>query len=83
MSRRRGFHKPAPFALAGWKKLISVVDEWWCYRYNINVMSIGSKPVSSPWLLLIFSLPAKSASQRVDVWRKLQRYGMLALRSAN
>jgi hypothetical protein len=33
-------------------------------------------------LLLIFSLPAKSASQRVDVWRKLQRYGMLALRSA-
>ena len=45
-------------------------------------MSIGSKPVSSPWLLLIFSLPAKSASQRVDVWRKLQRYGMLALRSA-
>ena len=39
--------------------------------------------MSSPWLLLIFSLPAKSASQRVDVWRKLQRYGMLALRSAN
>ena len=38
--------------------------------------------MSSPWLLLIFSLPAKSASQRVDVWRKLQRYGMLALRSA-
>jgi len=44
-------------------------------------MSVGSKPASPPWLLLIFSLPAKSASQRVDVWRKLQRYGMLALRS--
>ena len=37
---------------------------------------------SAPWLLLVFSLPAKSASQRVEIWRKLQRYGMLALRSS-
>lgn len=36
----------------------------------------------TPWLLLVFSLPVKSASQRVEVWRKLQRYGMLALRSS-
>jgi len=35
-----------------------------------------------PWLLLVFSLPAKSASQRVQVWRRLQRYGMLGLRSS-
>ena len=35
-----------------------------------------------PWLLLVFSLPAGSASQRVQIWRKLQRYGMLALRSS-
>jgi hypothetical protein len=40
--------------------------------------SIGAPP----WLLLIFRLPAKNASQRVDVWRKLQRYGTLTLRSA-
>jgi hypothetical protein len=33
------------------------------------------------WLLLIFSLPAKSASQRVDIWRKLQKYGTVALPS--
>ena len=43
-------------------------------------------PVSStaeiPWLLLVFSLPARKASQRVEVWRKLRRYGMLALRSS-
>ena len=45
-------------------------------------MTVDIKPPKAPWLLLIFSLPAKSASQRVDVWRKLQRYGMLALRSA-
>jgi hypothetical protein len=35
-----------------------------------------------PWLLLVFSLPAKSASQRVEIWRKLKRYGVLPLRSA-
>jgi len=33
----------------------------------------------SPWLLLVFSLPRKGASLRVSVWRKLQRYGSLAL----
>jgi hypothetical protein len=36
----------------------------------------------APWLLLVFSLPASRASQRVEVWRKLQRYGALALRSS-
>src|SRR5260370_4309878 len=46
-------------------------------------MSVTStSPPRAPWLLLVFSLPAKSASQRVEVWRKLQRYGMLALRSS-
>jgi len=43
-------------------------------------MSVTSP--SAPWLLLVFSLPAKSASQRVEIWRKLRRYGMLALRSS-
>ena len=31
------------------------------------------------WLLLTFSLPSKRASQRVEVWRKLQRYGTVPL----
>lgn len=31
------------------------------------------------WLLLTFTIPAKRASQRVDIWRKLQRYGTVAL----
>jgi hypothetical protein len=34
------------------------------------------------WLLLMFSLPAKQASQRVDVWRKLRKYGTLPLRKS-
>lgn len=37
---------------------------------------------SCPWLLLVFSLPAARASQRVAVWRKLQRQGALPLRSS-
>ena len=34
---------------------------------------------NTPWLLLTFTLPAKRASQRVQVWRKLQRYGAVPL----
>src|SRR5258708_1879492 len=34
---------------------------------------------SIAWLLLTFTLPGKRASQRVEVWRKLQRYGSVAL----
>jgi len=41
-----------------------------------------AKDKASPWLLLVFSLPAKRASQRVEIWRKLQRYGMVPLRSS-
>src|SRR5499427_11044528 len=31
------------------------------------------------WLLLAFTLPAKRASKRVEIWRKLQRYGTVPL----
>jgi len=34
---------------------------------------------SSEWLLLTFTLPTKRASQRVEIWRKLQRYGTVPL----
>src|SRR2546430_16758677 len=34
---------------------------------------------STAWLLLTFTLPTKRASQRVEVWRKLQRYGTVPL----
>src|SRR5216684_4256528 len=33
----------------------------------------------SAWLLLTFTLPTKRASQRVEIWRKLQRYGTVPL----
>jgi hypothetical protein len=42
-------------------------------------MSISSNERLAPWLLLTFTLPKKRASQRVEVWRKLQRYGVVPL----
>jgi hypothetical protein len=45
-------------------------------------MSKTMKANSAPWLLLVFTLPASKASARVGIWRKLQRYGTLALRNS-
>ncbi len=42
----------------------------------------SDKETQAPWLLLMFSLSAKQASQRVEVWRKLKKYGSLALRTS-
>ena len=42
-------------------------------------MSVTDSPGETPWLLLMFSLPASRASERVGVWRRLQRYGALGL----
>src|SRR6058998_3239355 len=40
---------------------------------------ITNRKREAPWLLFILSLPTKRASQRVEVWRKLQRYGAVPL----
>src|SRR5437763_17149061 len=45
-------------------------------------MVITPSPSTAPWLLLIFSLPSKRTSERVGIWRKLQKYGTLALRNS-
>jgi hypothetical protein len=42
-------------------------------------MAVTNRKSATPWLLLTFSLPTKRASQRVEVWRKLQRYGAVPL----
>lgn len=41
-------------------------------------MTVRNKRIAG-WLLLTFTLPTKRASQRVEVWRKLQRYGTVPL----
>jgi hypothetical protein len=45
-------------------------------------MNITPNAETVPWLLLIFSLPSKRTSERVGIWRKLQKYGTLALRNS-
>ncbi len=42
-------------------------------------MSVSLRQKPAPWLLLVFTLPTAKASERVGVWRKLQRYGAVAL----
>src|SRR6202789_1984894 len=44
---------------------------------NITVMRKDSK-----WLLLVFTLPTSKASERVQMWRKLQRFGSIPFRNA-
>src|SRR5260370_39901355 len=45
-------------------------------------MTITPPREPAPWLLLVFSLPSNRASERVRIWRKLQKYGTLALRNS-
>src|SRR5690349_8692027 len=42
-------------------------------------MSVRSKEKAAPWLMLTFSLAAKKASRRGEVWRVGQRYGAVAV----
>jgi hypothetical protein len=42
-------------------------------------MAVTTRESATPWLLLTFTLPTKRSSQRVEVWRKLQRYGAVPL----
>ena len=44
-------------------------------------MAVSDTIGDSNWIVLMFNLPAKQASQRVEVWRKLKRYGALPLES--
>jgi hypothetical protein len=45
-------------------------------------MNITSQWEDSPWLFLVFTLPSSKASQRVGIWRKLQKFGSIPLRNA-
>src|SRR6267143_6327765 len=42
-------------------------------------MTVRVRETSPHWFMLAFTLPTKRASQRVEVWRKLQRYGAVPL----
>jgi len=42
-------------------------------------MTVRTNVTNPRWFMLTFTLPTKRASQRVEVWRKLQRYGAIPL----
>lgn len=45
-------------------------------------MTITEMHEGSKWLLLVFTLPTSKASERVQMWRKLQRFGSIPFRNA-
>ena len=45
-------------------------------------MDVTPEHETGPWLLLVFNLPSDKASQRVGIWRKLQKFGTLPLRNS-
>ncbi len=45
--------------------------------YHVYMTVTRNAAALPPWLLFIFRLPGRRASQRVRVWRKLQKYGVL------
>src|SRR5690242_10880695 len=57
-----------------------------CHSTPCNVLRRSKRRLreaqQAPWLLLMFSLPTKQASGRVEVWRKLKKYGALPLKSS-
>ena len=45
-------------------------------------MNITGMNEDSKWLLFVFTLPTSKASERVQIWRKLQRFGSIPFRNA-
>jgi hypothetical protein len=45
-------------------------------------MVITDNPDAPPWLILVFTLPSSKASERVQIWRKLQKFGSIQFRNA-
>src|SRR5712691_2700551 len=52
-----------------------------CYIHNDMLTTITSPVAPASWILLISGLPTKRATERVQIWRKLKRYGALSLKS--
>ena len=52
------------------------------YVYHHIVIMVTRRKHGLPWLMLVFTLPTPRASERVSIWRKLQRYGAVSLPSS-
>jgi hypothetical protein len=45
-------------------------------------MNITRSTTEARWLLMVFTLPSSKASERVQIWRKLQKFGSMPFRNA-
>ena len=45
-------------------------------------MNITRSRSDARWLLIVFTLPSSKASERVQIWRKLQKFGSMPFRNA-
>jgi hypothetical protein len=45
-------------------------------------MNITKRQRDARWLLMVFTLPSGKASERVQIWRKLQKFGSMPFRNA-
>src|SRR5712691_7716070 len=66
------------------KRMISLLkwlptNRLYVITVSFSAMSVSGRQKPAAWLLLVFTLPTAKASERVGVWRKLQRYGAVAL----
>lgn len=52
------------------------------YLHDMAITAKLPKGSAVAWLLFIFQLPARRASERVRVWRKLQKYGSLSWKNS-
>jgi hypothetical protein len=43
---------------------------------------VVASEISASWLFLLFNLPAKHASERVKVWRRLKKFGAVQLKTS-
>jgi hypothetical protein len=51
-----------------------------CNTYYMSKQSFQPKAVS--WLLLLYALPARQNSERVNLWRRLKKFGAVALQTS-
>lgn len=49
--------------------------------YNM-IVSVMTMVIPKSWLLLLYGLPAKSSSERVNLWRKLKKFGAVQLKNS-
>ena len=80
MLKLRYMNAPRKRAVAAFE-VDATHDESLLYVITVSngAMSVSLNQQPAAWLLLVFTLPTAKASERVGVWRKLQRYGAVAL----